>query len=285
MKSYTTSVHSGVPQGTVLAPLLFLIYINDLPMCVQNKVRLYADDVLMYSYINSKDDCISLQKDLTALEQWSHKWQMSFNPTKCEFLRITNKKAPLIHSYYIATSLIKEVTSVKYLGVQIDNKLTWNDHIQYITHKAAQVNGLLYRNLRQCPPHIKTVCYKSMVRPILEYASSVWDPHTNANIQKLESVQRRAARFCLGDYSRYSSVRSMLLSLDLPSLQFRRKLAKLTTMYKFINGTLHIPFNHLTPNHHNSRDGYFMQLQCRTDSYKFLFSPPPLSYGTPFPPL
>ena len=141
MKSYATSVHSGVPQGTVLAPLLFLIYINDLPMCVQNKVRLYADDVLMYSYINSKDDCISLQKDLTALGQWSHKWQMSFNPTKCEFLRITNKKAPLIHSYYIATSLIKEVTSIKYLGVRIDNKLTWNNHIQYITHKAAQVNG------------------------------------------------------------------------------------------------------------------------------------------------
>ena len=184
MKSYATSVLSGVPQGTVLAPLLFLIYINDLPMCIQNKVRLYADDVLMYSYINSKDDCISLQKDLTALEQWSHKWQMPFNPIKCEFLRITNKKTPLNHSYYIATSLIKEVTSIKYLGVRIDNKLsTWNDHIQYIIHKSAQVNGFLYRNLRQCPPHIKTACYKSMVRPILEYASSVWDPHTNVNIQ------------------------------------------------------------------------------------------------------
>ena len=114
MKSYATFVLSGVPQGTVLAPILFLIYINDLPTCVQNKVRRCADDVLMYSYINSKDDCISLQKDLTALEQWSHKWQMSFNPTKCEFLRITNKKIPLIHSYYIATSLIKEVTSIKY---------------------------------------------------------------------------------------------------------------------------------------------------------------------------
>ena len=66
---------------------------------------------------------------------------MSFNPTKCEFLRITNKKTPLTHSYYIATSLIKKVTSIKYLGVRNDNKLTWNDHIQYITHKAAQVNG------------------------------------------------------------------------------------------------------------------------------------------------
>ena len=133
----------GVPQGTVLAPLLFLIYINDLPTCVRNKVRLYADDVLLYSYVYSKDDCISLQQleDVNALEQWSHKWQMPFNPKKCEFLHITNKKSPLIHTYYIATSPIKEVTSTKYLGVLIDYKLTWNDHIQSIIHKVAQVNG------------------------------------------------------------------------------------------------------------------------------------------------
>ena len=102
---------------------------------------------------------------------------MPFNPKKCEFLRITNKKSPLIHSYYIATSPIKEVTSTKYLGVLIDHKLTWNDYIQSIAHKAAQVNGF------------RAICYKSMVRPILEYVSSVWDPHTTANIQKLESVQ------------------------------------------------------------------------------------------------
>ena len=89
MKSYATSVLLGMPQGTVFAPLLFLIYINDLPTCVQNKVRLDADDVLKYSYINSKD---GLQQDLIALEQWSLKWQMLFNPVKCKFLRITNKK-------------------------------------------------------------------------------------------------------------------------------------------------------------------------------------------------
>ena len=114
------------------------------------------------------------------------------------FLLITNKKSPLIHNYHIATSPIKEATYIKYLGVQIDNKLTWNDHIQYITHKAAQVNGFLYRNLRQCPSNIKSMYYKSMVRPILEYASTVWDPNTNVNITKLESVQRHAARLLSG---------------------------------------------------------------------------------------
>ena len=112
-----------------------------------------------------------------------------------------------------------------------------------------------------------------MVRPILEYASSVWDPHTTANIQKLESVQRCAARFCLNDHSRYSSVTNVLLSLNLPSLQSRRKSTKLMTMYKIINGNLHIPSNSLTPNHRESRSGYFTQLQTRTDSYKFSFFP------------
>ena len=123
------------------------------------------------------------------------------------FTYYTNKKNPLIYNYYTGTSSIKEVTSIKYLGVKNDDILTWNDHIQYITHKAAQIIGFLYCNLSQCwPPHIKTTCYKSMACPILEYAS-VWDPHTNINIQKLESVQRRAAigQFCL-DYPRYSSV-------------------------------------------------------------------------------
>ena len=147
------------------------------------------------------------------------------------------------------------------------------------------MNGFLYHNLSQCPPRVKITCYKLMVRPILEYASSVWDPYTNINIQTLESVQRRAARFCLGDYSCYSSVTSMLLLLGFPSLQSRRKLAKLTIMYKIINGHLHIPSNSLIPNHHDSREGYFTQLQCRTDSYKFSFFPSTIKLWNSLPPI
>ena len=150
-----------------------------------------------------------------------------------------------------------------------------------VSHKTAQVNGFLCHNLRQCPPNIKS-CHKSMVHPILEYVSTIWDPHTNVNINKLESVQLRSARFCLGDYSHYSSVTSMLQLLDLPCLQFRRKLAKLTTLFKLINGNLHILSNSLIPNHCDSGDGYFTQIQCRIDSYKLYF-PSTKSCGTPFP--
>ena len=108
------NVLSGVPQGTVLAPLLFLIYINDLPLHVSNKVCLYADDVILYSYIYSMDDCCKLQKALDSLMLWSHKWQMSFNPRKCEFLRITNKKKFITFTYHISDCSIQEVTCAKY---------------------------------------------------------------------------------------------------------------------------------------------------------------------------
>ena len=90
--SYPTAVLSGVPQGTVLGPLLFLCYVNDLPRSIKSKVRMYADDTLLYNVINKIDDCIQLQHDLLTLEEWANVWQMQFNPAKCEFLVVTNKK-------------------------------------------------------------------------------------------------------------------------------------------------------------------------------------------------
>jgi len=88
------------------------------------------------------------------------------------------------------------------LRVTIDSKLTWNGHIQRIVNKANQINAFLHRNLHHCPSHVKCNCYKSMVRPIVEYASPIWDPYTSININKIEAIQKRAAEFCFNDYSR-----------------------------------------------------------------------------------
>ena len=109
-----------------------------------------------------------------------------------------------------------------------------------------------------------------MVRPIIEYASSVWAPYTLSNINQLEFIQRRAARFCCNDFSRYSSVTRMM-SLNLPTLEQRRNNAKLTIMYKALNGSLCLPTDDFVPNHCPSREGYFIQLQTMIDSYKFSF--------------
>jgi len=127
----------------------------------------------------------------------------------------------LLLSYLPRRCIISEVPYTKYLGVTIDQKLSWNKHIQRITSKANQINGFLHHNLHQCPVHFKNNCYKSTVRPIFEYASSVWAPHTHTDINK--SIQRRAARFCYNDFSRSSSVTRMMSSLHLRSGYWHRR--------------------------------------------------------------
>ena len=176
-QSDPSTVTSGVLQGTVLAPLLFLCFINELPNGILSKIKLYADDVLLYATIHSEQDCQQLQRDLDSLGKWADEWKMAFNPQKCEFLRITNKKHPILNQYKIQTKNIKEVAHAKYLGVTISHNLTWSEHIKQITNKANRTKGFLQRNLHNCPLEIKSNCYKAMVKPILDYAAIIWSTH------------------------------------------------------------------------------------------------------------
>ena len=125
-------VLSGVPQGSVMGPLLFLCYINDMPTVVTSKIK---DDALLYRSIHSDQDINTLQDDLDALSHWATTWQMKFNPNKCEHLRISNKLNLITSRYYINKTLIREVPHAKYLGVTIDQKLTWHKHINNIVNK------------------------------------------------------------------------------------------------------------------------------------------------------
>ena len=216
--SDTTTVDSGVPQGTVLGPILFLCHINDLPDAVASQVRLFADDCLLYTEINSFQDHLKLQKDLKNLEVWASTWGMRFNATKCYILSI---KSASSFMYSLNNTILKSVPNNPYLGVLLSNDLQWSDHISKITKKANSTLGFLRRNLRKCPPKCRLNAYLSLIRSTLEYGSVIWDPHLKKDIDALERIQRGAARFITGDYRSRTpgSVNRMMTKLELTSLQ------------------------------------------------------------------
>jgi len=216
--SPSAHVTSGVPQGTVLCPLLFLLYINDLPDRVRSTSRLFADDSLLYRRIKTVEDVAILQDDLDQLQKWEQDWQMTFNPSKCEVLHITRKRNPVQSAYTIHGHTLAVASTGRYLGITLSQDLSWKAHVEAATKKASNSLAFLRRNLYNCPSQIKAMTYKSLVRPTLEYASTVGDAHTQACIQQLETVQRRAARFVKGDYHTTSSTSQMISDLGWPSL-------------------------------------------------------------------
>jgi myo-inositol-hexaphosphate 3-phosphohydrolase len=154
----------------------------------------------MYLAIRSTRDEETLQSDLQKLGEWERKWQMEFHPGKCQVLSITRNRRVIKYDYTLHGNKLEHVSTAKYLGITLSHDLRWNQHITNITNKANRTLGFLRRNLQINHPQLKTTAYNSLVRPSVEYATTVWDPYTKGNIRKVEMVQRRAARFTLNRY-------------------------------------------------------------------------------------
>ena len=141
---------AGVPQGTVLGPLLFSLHINDLPSVVSSKVRLFADDCFIYRNIKNKDQ-IALQKDLNLLENWGNTWSMRFNAANCNIMRVSRTRDPKLFNYSLTGQVLEEVMYAKYLGVTLSNDLEWSKHIGTMTNKANSKLSFMHCNLKGCP--------------------------------------------------------------------------------------------------------------------------------------
>jgi len=207
---------------------------------------------------------------------------MSFNPDKCEVLRITRKRTPIQADYSIHGNQLALAKTGRYLGVTLASDLSWNPHVDSRTKSANNSLAFLRRNLSSCPIDIKLQCYKSLVRPVHDYASAAWDPHTQTCIQQLEAVQRRAARFITGNYRTTSSTSQMIADLGLPTLELRRQHSKLMMMYRITYGLLDIPATDplrrsITSTRLNGledMDGAVVRYwipYCRTDTYRHSF--------------
>ena len=146
---------SGVPQGTVLGPLLFLLYINDMPSHISSgtSLKLFADDAMLYRQINNHTDEDNLQHDLDRLIDWEKNWLMTFNPSKCEIIHITRSKSPMDNPYTIHDEPLRAVPVATHLGIDISSNLSWNSHINKIVNKANSKRGFIKRNLKSIPVH------------------------------------------------------------------------------------------------------------------------------------
>lgn len=252
-------VTSGVPQGSVLGPLLFLIFINDLTSNINCNIKLFADDCIIYKEVTSYTDHINLNECLTKLADWCAKWQMSINVKKSAAMTVTRKQNPSQFIYTIHGSPLTNVVQHKYLGITLTSDLRWDTHIANVTAAALRKLFYLKRRLRIAPAPAKLLAYTMFVRPVLEYANVVWFPYTLSGISKLEAVQRKAIRFVHNKFKRTDSPTNLLASSGIEKLATRAKEARLRFLYQLLHGhykvdvSKYVTFSQSRPTRHKHK--------------------------------
>ena len=214
----------GVPQGSLLGPLLFIAYINDLPSVVKNcEIQLYADDTLLFYSSNSISDIEHhLTEDLGSIVSWLESNFLFLNYSKTKIMLVgTHQRLSRVNSFTVhaRNNILGRVYQFKYLGVMLDSTLSWNDHIDYISSKISSRLGMLRKARRVVPREACITLYVSMVLPLFDYCSAVWGGCGQTNRSYLDRLQRRAVSIIESRIVQQSEVRN---TLRWPSLEARR---------------------------------------------------------------
>lgn len=234
-RSNFSNINAGVPQGSVLGPLLFLIYINDIADDLESLARLFADDTSMaHSSSNLTEIEDTLNRDLARINEWSKMWLTTFNPSKTEVLFISNTENANSISLQFDGTILQPVDSHRHLGVIFSSNAKWQTHINAIFDSCMKKVNVMRKFKYILNKHVLLRIYKCFILPVLEYACEVWDGCTEIDKQRLESVQLEAARISSG-LPIYASKESIYFETDLVPLAFRREQRKLTLFYKMHN--------------------------------------------------
>lgn len=239
------NVHSGVPQGSHCAPLLFNLFINDIGNSFKYcDYLLFADDLKIFMPIQSVDDQMLLQEDVNNLSQWCVENKLNLNIDKCCSISFFKMNKKFISSYHIDNKVLRSVSSIKDLGVIMDEQLTFIEHINNITVKSSKILGYVTRNCRHFSVNTFKMVYLSLVVSHLEYSSIIWSPYYHVHSNTIEKVQNKFLRYCaykmqytIEDHN-YSNI---MKELNLQSLKTRRTINDLCFIYKLLNGSINSP--------------------------------------------
>ncbi len=242
--STSLPITSGVPQGSLLAPFLFSLYINDLPnnLNTSTGVGLYADDTKLHRCVQNRNDAVILQEDIQSLHCWSNENRLSFNHSKCKVLSVTRKKSPLIYPYKLGNQQLQFSDVEVDLGITISSKLLWNGQVNKVRSKANQMLGLVRRSTMEITDtNARKLLYLSLVRSNFSYASQAWCPQSVKLIEDIEKVQRRATKYILKlGFVTNVSYTARLLQLDLLPVSYWHEYLDLVFLYKIINHLTYI---------------------------------------------
>ena len=251
-------VTSGIPQGSVLGPILFVLYINDLPSNILSDVYMFADDTKIFNIIKSPEDQETLQNDLDTLSMWSDKWLLKFHPEKCKVMHL-GKAGDTEYSYQLKEGdtyhELSYTEEEKDLGVVIDGKLDFDRHINIKINKASSIMAVIRRSFVSLNGVNFVPLYKSLVRSHLEYASCIWSPYKKKHIEAIERVQRRATKQLPG--MKDLPYPERLKILKLPTLVYRRARGDMIETYKLLHDKYYGEYSQLVKLHasHISKEG------------------------------
>ena len=270
-QSKWATISSGVPQGSVLGPLLFLIYVNDMEKNIDTQISKFADDTKLFGRASSDNQCAAIQMSLNSLIDWSEKWQMSFNTEKCKVLHFGNNNKK--YKYKMGENELQSTNCERDLGVHIQCDFKKDTHIDYVVKKANRVLGMIRRTIEYKNKDNIIPLYTSLVRPHLEYCVQAWAPHLKKDIDKLENVQKRALNVIPN--LRHLSYEDKLRHLDLFSLRKRRLRGDLIETFKIMKGIDRIDPRNFFQEYQSRTRGHNKKLykKCfRCDNRKYFFT-------------
>ena len=184
-KNKMSACPSTYRLGTDSLPDLY----NDLADEVCSQARLFADDTALFLTLESENDNSTLQNGLNILSAWETRWDMGFNHSKYQVVHVTGSKKPVKRDYKLHGQVLESVTSARYLGLDISGSLSWNQHVDRISGNANRTLSFVRRNIKTMMSKVRETAYNTLVRPQLEYALAVWDPHTKVRTSQIDSQQ------------------------------------------------------------------------------------------------